>query len=67
MLTQLDSFPHPIQESEMLQGSAMDFLETDQKLRALETELDRLRRVVCYLLEKNERLRSQNQAWETAR
>jgi len=67
MFTQLDSFPHPMQESETLQDSAMDFVETNQKLRALETELDRLRRVVCYLLEKNERLRSQNQAWETAR
>ena len=62
MLTRSPSFSSHVQESDTIENLAEDFIDQDQKLHELQTELDGLQRLVCYLLEKNERLRTQVQA-----
>ena len=62
MLTRSHSFSGHVQESDTIGNLAEAFVDPDQKLRELQTELDGLQRLVCYLLEKNERLRTQVQA-----
>lgn len=64
MLTRSDSLSFTGRKADGRDEPADDLVGMEQRICALEKDLATLQRLVCQLLEKNERLRMQLQSYE---